>query len=193
MDQASGDKIVTGLLDNINDLPSTRYLAVIMKRSVSSDSSETKRAKICPGSSPTSLDHAPEQSPLDILRHGVDQAGCILGSFLMMWNHEKEIGGIASIRSSSQEIHKFQIFFNTSEDSLTALNLLPHDEFRLSLYGAEMEKLAQVPKISTLALKLVYRQGVHIEWKPRGSDQMKSVNTWLCTLFFIAMLLVPIV
>jgi len=166
-----------------------------MKRSSSPDSPETKRIKICPESKPTitSLDHAPEQCPLDIVRHGVDQAGCILGTFVMMWRREREIDGIASVRSSTQETHKFHILFNTSEDSLTALTLSPKDEFRLSLYGAEMEKLSQIPKISTLPFKLVYTKGVHIEWKPRGSEQMGRVNTWLCTLLFIALLLVSIV
>ncbi|KAF8798202.1 hypothetical protein BYT27DRAFT_7124344 [Phlegmacium glaucopus] len=166
-----------------------------MKRSASPDSPEAKRIKICPESSPTatSLDHAPEQCALNIARHGVNQAGCILGSFVMIWCREKEIDCIVAVRSSTQETHRFHILFNTSEESLTTLTLSPKDEFRLSLYGAEIEKFPQIPKLSTLPLRLVYKKGVHIEWKPPGSEQMRKVNTWLCTLFSIALLLISMV
>jgi hypothetical protein len=146
--------------------------------------------KICPESkiSAGSLDKASEQCPLDIVRHGVDQSRCILGHFYMIWRKENRIEGIASVHSSSQEVHRFQIHFNTSEDSLTSLSLAPQDEFRLSLHGAEVEKLPQIPKLSTLPLKLVYKNGVHIEWKSRGSEHVRMVNTWPCTLFSMAIL-----
>lgn len=137
-----------------------------------------------PESNPTAtsrnLDDAVEQCPLDIFRHGVNQTGCILGTIFMAWPGENEIKVIATLRSSSQEVHRIEILFKTP---LSTLTLGPHDEFRLSLYGAELEKLPQIPKMSTLAFKLVYTKGVHIEWKPRGSEQMCRLNTWICTLF----------
>lgn len=140
----------------------------------------------------TSLDHAVEQCPLDIFQHGADQNGCILGSIFMVWRTENEIETIVTVRSSSQETHKFYILFKTDEDSLTSLTLAPHDEFRLSLYGVELEKLPQIPKLSTLALKLAYTKGVHIEWKSRGSEEVRIVNTWLRALFSLALLLLLI-
>ena len=135
---------------------------------------------------PTSLnlDDAAEQCPLDINRRGVDQTRCILGTIFMTWPKENEMKVIVSVRASNQNVQKFEIFFKTSNNgSLSTLTLSPHDEFRLSLYGAELVKLAQIPKISTLAFKLVYSKGVLIEWKPRGSEEMCKLNTWLCTLF----------
>jgi hypothetical protein len=46
-----------------------------------------------------------------------------------------------------QPVQRFEILFKTSNDSLSTLTLAPHDEFRLSLYGAELEKLPQIPEI----------------------------------------------
>ena len=138
-----------------------------------------------PEFNPTSLnlDDAAEQCPLDINRHGVDQTRCILGTILMTWPKENEIKVIVNVRASNKETQRFEILFKTSiNDSLSTLTLSPHDEFRLSLYGAELEKLAQIPKISTLAFRLVYTKGVLIEWKPRGSEEMCKLNTWICTL-----------
>jgi hypothetical protein len=141
-----------------------------------------------PESNPTettslNLDDAVKQCPLDILRHGVDQTGCISGTIFMTWPEENAIKVIVNVHSSTQEAHRFEILFKTSRDSLSTLKLAPHDEFRLSLYGAELEKLAQIPKISTLNLRLVYTKGVHIEWQPRGSEKMCRLNTWICALF----------
>ena len=131
-----------------------------------------------------SLDDAAEQCPLDINRHGVDQTRCILGTIFMTWPKENQMTVIASVRASNKEIQRFEILFKTSiNDSLSTLTLSPHDEFRLSLYGAELEKLARIPKICSLAFKLVYTKGVLIEWKPRGSEEMCKLNTWICTLF----------
>lgn len=129
------------------------------------------------------LDNAVEQCPLDIVRHGVNQNGCILGTFSVIRPKGNGLEVIASVRSASQEVHKFQILFEASEISLATLTLAPHDDFRLSLYGAELEKLAQIPKFSTLSLRLVYTKGVNIEWKRRGSEQSNRLNTWLCMLF----------
>lgn len=159
-----------------------------MKRTVSSDSPETLFPE---ATAPTSLDHAVEQCPLDIARHGVDQTKCILGSIFMIWlkENEDEIESVVSVSSSSQVAHRFRIFFKTSEDLLT---LAPHDEFRLSLYGAELKNFPQIPKLSTLSLGLIYTKGVHMEWKSRGSEQVRKTNTWLCGLFFTALPLVPI-
>lgn len=143
-----------------------------------------------PTAASLNLDDAVEQCPLDIFRHGVNQTGCILGTIFMTWPRENEnnIKVIANVRSSTQEVQRFEILFKTSSDSLSTLTLAPHDEFRLSLYGAELEKLPQIPKISTLAFKLVYTRGVLIEWKPRGSEQMCKLNTWICTLLFSLLL-----
>ena len=131
------------------------------------------------------LDDADEQCPLDIKRYGVDQTRCILGTILMAWlkENDNEIKVIAGVRSSKKDLQRFEILFKTSNNSLSALTLAPHDEFRLSLYGAELEKLPQIPKISTLPFKLVYTKGVLIEWKSQGSEQMCRLNTWICTLF----------
>lgn len=127
------------------------------------------------------LDDAVEQCPLDIKRHGVDEARCILGTIYMTWPKESEIKVIVKVRASNKELQKFEIYFRTS--SLSSLTLAPDDEFRLSLYGAELEELAQIPKISTLPINLVYTKGVLIEWKPRGSEEMYKLNTWICTSF----------
>ena len=134
------------------------------------------------------LDDAVEQCPLDIYRHGVDQTRCILGTILMTWPEDNAIKVIAKVCSSPQEVQRFEILFKTSNNSLSTLKLELYDEFRLSLYGAELEKLPQIPKFSTLALRLVYTKGVHIEWKPRGSEKMCRLNTWICTLFLCALL-----
>ena len=140
---------------------------------------------------PTSLnlDDAVEQCPLDIKRHGVDQTRCILGTIFMAWSEENEIKVIVNVRASNKEIQRFEILFKTSKKT-SSLTLAPHDEFRLSLYGAELEKLAQIPKICSLGFKLVYTKGILIEWKPRGSEEMCKLNTWICTLFrfFVAFL-----
>jgi phage terminase large subunit-like protein len=154
-----------------------------------------------PESNPTSLnlDGAAEQCPLDIYLHGVDQTRCILGTILMTYSKENEITVVVNVRSSNQGIEKFEILFKTSNNvSSSTLTLVPHDEFRLSLYGAELEKLAQIPKISTLAFRLVYTEGVLIEWKHRGSEEMFKLNTWICTLvmflccFFYSFLIVQL-
>ena len=145
-----------------------------------------------PEFNPTSLnlDDAAEQCPLDINRHGVDQTRCILGTILMTWPKENEIKVIANVRASNKETQRFEILFKTSiNDSLSTLTLSPHDEFRLSLYGAELEKLPLIPKISTLPFKLVYTKGVLIEWKPRGSEEMSKLNTWICMLSRFSVLL----
>ena len=139
---------------------------------------------------PTSLnlDDAVEQCPLDIKRHGVDQTRCILGTVFMTWlkeNENDDIKVIVSVRSSNQTVERFEILFKSSNsDWLSTLTLAPHDEFRLSLYGAELEKLAQIPKICSLAFKLVYSKGVLIEWRSRGSEQVCTLNTWICTFVF---------
>lgn len=137
-----------------------------------------------PEPNPTSLNlnQGVEQCPLDMIRHGVDQTGCILGTVHVIRPQENGIQVIACVRSSSQEVHRFQILFKTNEDYLAALTMEPLDEFRLSLYGAELEKLAQIPRFSTLSMRLVYTKGVHIEWKSRSSGQSSRLNTWLCTL-----------
>ena len=144
-----------------------------------------------PTAASLNLDDAVNQCPLDILRHGVDQTGSIFGTIFMTWPEENGPGTkvIAKVRSSTQEVHRFEILFKTSQDSLSALTLAPYDEFRLSLYGAELERLANIPKISTLNLKLVYTKGVHIEWKSQGSEKMCTLNTWICTLFFLYLIL----
>ena len=136
-----------------------------------------------PAATSFNLDDAVEQCPLDIYLHGVDQTGCILGTILLTWPEDNAIKVIATVRSSPQEVQKFEILFKTSNNSLSTLKLAPYDEFRLSLYGAELEKLPQIPRLSTLAFRLVYTKGVHIEWKPRGSEQTCRLNTWICTLF----------
>ena len=129
------------------------------------------------------LDDAFEQCPLEIKRQGVDHTRCILGTIFMAWPEENEIKIIVNVHSSTREVQRFEIIFKTSNGSLSALTFAPHDEFRLSLYGAELEKLPQIPKISTLPFKLIYTKGVNIEWKPRGSEQVRRLNTWICTLF----------
>ena len=128
------------------------------------------------------LDSAFEQCPLDINRQGVDQNRCILGTIFMTWPEENEIKVIVNVHSSTREVQRFEIFFKTSKGSLSALtSLAAHDEFRLSLYGAELEKLPQIPKMSTLPFKLIFTKGVNIEWKSRGSEQMRRLNTWIST------------
>ncbi|KAF8969864.1 hypothetical protein BDZ97DRAFT_1793052 [Flammula alnicola] len=130
------------------------------------------------------LDEIPEQSPNDILQRGVDHERCVAGRFKMAWPLTgKKIETIANISSSSTLEHKqcsFRIFFELSDKYLQMLDLSPHDEFRLSLRGAEVQKLSQIPKLSSLPMQLVFSKGVHIQWKHQGPGmERKMLSTWL--------------
>ncbi|KAF8163505.1 hypothetical protein B0H34DRAFT_695665 [Crassisporium funariophilum] len=154
-----------------------------MKLSTTQDQDEMERVKVNQQSGST-LDHLVEQSPRDILEHGVNEDACIAGNFFMAWPHSagKKRQTIVRIASGyQQQPEAFQIIFDlTQEDLLDRLDFAAHDEFRISLRGAELEKLAKMPQICSLPMKLVYKRGIHVEWKHKGSDQeRKMVNSWL--------------
>jgi len=135
------------------------------------------------------LDQVAEQSPEDILRNGPDEKKCVAGRFLMTWPPTgRRIKTIATISSSSTPdnvAYTFRIFFQLTEEFLARLQMSADDEFRLSLKGAVMQKLPQIPKLSSLAMELTFSDGVHIQWKNQGPNaEIKALNTWSCMFFF---------
>ncbi|KIM48825.1 hypothetical protein M413DRAFT_21140 [Hebeloma cylindrosporum] len=129
------------------------------------------------------LHQAAEQSAEDILRNGPDENKCIAGRFLMAWPPSgKKMETIATISSSSTPEtakYTFRIYFELTEECLAKLQVSSHDEFRLSLKGAVMEKLSQIQKLSSLPMQLTFSDGVHIQWKNRGPNmEIKTLNTW---------------
>lgn len=114
------------------------------------------------------------QSPIDILRNGVDETKCIEGIVKGIWdgddNHSLEV--LVAIRE-----HKFQVCLQL-HDHLDALrDLHTRDNFRLSLRGAEVKKFRNIPKLSTVALRLIFSEGVDLRWK-RPDGNIQNLNTW---------------
>lgn len=136
---------------------------------------------------PIKLKDMPEQSPNDIYQNGVDEDRCISGRIKMAWplREKKKIEVLAVVQSSpsANNPHLFKIFFELGESYNEILHLSPSDDFRLSLKGAKVDKLAHPPKLSSLPIQLVFSEGVHIQWNHRG--EWKNLNTWPCMWCYI--------
>ncbi|KAF8201570.1 hypothetical protein BJ912DRAFT_506644 [Pholiota molesta] len=129
---------------------------------------------------PIKLNDRPEQSPNDIYQNGVDEERCISGRIKMVWplRERKKIEILAVVQSSpsGNNPYLFKIFFELGENYNEILHFSPSDDFRLSLKGAKVDKLAHPPKLSSLPMQLVFSEGVHIQWNHRG--EWKNLNTW---------------
>ncbi len=82
--------------------------------------------------------------------------------------------------------HKFTVVFTGAcSDFFGDLALHARDEIALSLKGARVELADRPLQSCTLAMKLVYENGVIMMFKKRasGSDSGKITNTWKCTCF----------
>lgn len=131
----------------------------------------------------TDLQNVLEQSPRDIYQRGVDERMCISGKFTMSWIDHAKIEALVTVSLSTPEEHSFRIFFELDEEFTRMLDFAPNDEFRLSLRGAEVQKLPNIPKLSSLPLQLVFSKGVHIQWQRQGHNELRrQLSTWSCTL-----------
>jgi hypothetical protein len=126
------------------------------------------------------VQHCQTQSPIDICRNGVDETKCIEGIIKGIWDgddsHSLEV--LVAIRE-----HKFQVCFQLHEHLDALRDLHPRDNFRLFLRGAEVKKLKNIPKLSTVPLRLIFSDGVNLLRKrPDGSIQ--NLNTWKGSFYY---------
>ncbi len=126
-----------------------------------------------------------EQSPKDIFQQGASEQRCISGRIKMSWNHpDNRIEVLASVSPPNligRDEHAFKIYFQSNAEYVKMLDFAPNDEFRLSLKGVVVEKLQNIPKLSTLPMQLLFSKGLHIAWKRQGPNEArKTINTWLC-------------
>lgn len=138
-----------------------------------SSSQETHADTVVP------LSRLPEQSPDDICKNGVDESKCIAGCFKVLLSTSNTIIETLVTVQSSTGAQSFRVFFRLEKALLRKLDRIsPQDTFRLSLRGCSMEKLQQIPKLSTLPMQLTYSRGLYIEWNHRGSNEPETINTW---------------
>jgi len=132
------------------------------------------------------LDDVPEQSPYDIYNKGVDESKCIAGRCKLVWDLKTALKKVEALVlvlppvGTGQPDGVFKVSFELDDEALAALNISPSDEFRLSLRGAKLEKLRNIEKLCSLSMRLVFSQGVHVQWK-RPGQTLLTLNTWIRT------------
>lgn len=125
------------------------------------------------------LSRVPEQTPEDICKNGIDESRCIAGFFKVLHPSNNPIMETLVGIQSGKGVQSFRVFFQLDKTLLRKLDQIsPQDTFRLSLRGCTMEKLPQIPKLSSLPMQLIYSRGIHIEWNHRGSNEKETINTW---------------
>jgi len=152
-----------------------------MKRSSSpGSSSEKKRAKLYDAS----LGLMEEQTITDMVQHGPDSSRCITGKFKLTWAllpGARKLSTIATVQSDSREAI-FPIDFEIALEDLSTLKFSPTQEFTLSLKGAKLQRVQQNPKPCNEEFKLIYSEGVEVQWGHSGSTAPKQyLNTWTGT------------
>lgn len=154
------------------------------------DNRSSKRIKLDDTEEATFDDPALQRRASDVHSSGLAGNGFLSGNVFMTWApasmklrfimETEETGDYGATNKQ-----KFTVTFTGAcSDFFGDLTLRARDEIALSLKGARVELQKEPLRSCTLAMCLVYENGVIIMFKkraPSGSDSGKITNTWKCT------------
>ncbi|KAF9036644.1 hypothetical protein BJ165DRAFT_1504863 [Panaeolus papilionaceus] len=155
-----------------------------MKRPATPTISEAKRVKLIPFI--PRLTRVPTQDVANLCNSKIpDESKCVVGRVKMWWPateaSKNKARAIVELGEGSNT-RKIQLKLGSKhEEHLQLLTIRLHDHFRLSLRGAQLTTMKQIPKLCTHPFCLEIMNGFNIEWVHQNDDGTEDgfgVNCW---------------